>query len=150
MSASAKTMFGDLPPSSSDTRFSDPAASRMMPLPTSVDPVNAILSTPGCRTSAMPALPPGPGTTLNTPSGRPASCVSSAKRSAVSGVSEAGLRTSVFPAASAGAIFQEASRNGKFHGTIAPTTPSGWRSVKVKAPSRRLSVSPWIFVVQPA
>ena len=130
--------------------MSDPAASRMMPLPTSVEPVKAILSTPGCRTSAIPTLPPGPVTTLKTPSGRPASRVSSAKRSAVSGVSEAGFRTTVFPAASAGAIFQEASRNGKFQGTIAPTTPTGWRSVKVKAPSRRLSVSPWIFVVQPA
>jgi hypothetical protein len=68
----------------------------------------------------------------------------------VSGVSEAGFRTIVLPTASAGAIFQEASRNGKFQGTIAPTTPSGWRSVKVKAPSRRLRVSPWSFVVQPA
>ena len=56
MSASAKTMLGDLPPSSSDTRLSVPAASRMMPLPTSVDPVKAILSTPGCRTSAIPDL----------------------------------------------------------------------------------------------
>jgi hypothetical protein len=41
--------------------------------------------------------------------------VSSAKRSAVKGVRDAGLRTTVFPAARAGAIFHEGSRNGKFH-----------------------------------
>ena len=87
---------------------------------------------------------------MKTPSGRPASAVSSANLSAVSGVSEAGLRTTVFPAARAGAIFHEASRNGKFHGTMAPMTPIGWRSVNVKALSRRFSVSPWILVVQPA
>jgi hypothetical protein len=30
-------------------------------------------------------------------------------------------------AASAGAIFQIAITSGKFHGMIAPTTPTGWR-----------------------
>src|SRR5438445_361423 len=64
MSASAKTMFGDLPPSSSESRLSVPAASRMIVLPTSVEPVNAILSTRGSRTSAMPARPPGPVTAV--------------------------------------------------------------------------------------
>ena len=47
-SASAKKMFGDLPPSSSEIFFSVSAASRMMILPTSALPVNAILSTSGC------------------------------------------------------------------------------------------------------
>ena len=32
------------------------------------------------------------------------------------------------PAASAGPTFQDASSSGKFHGTTAPTTPSGSRS----------------------
>ncbi len=68
----------------------------------------------------------------------------------MSGVSDAGFSTTVLPAASAGAIFHDESRNGKFHGTIAPTTPTGWRSVNVKALSRSWSVSPWIFVAQPA
>jgi len=89
-------------------------------------------------------------TTLKTPSGTPASWVSSANFSAVSGVSEAGLSTIVLPAARAGAIFHDESRNGKFHGTIAPITPRGWRKVKVNALSRSPSVSPWIFVAQPA
>ncbi len=60
----------------------------------------------------------------------PASSAISANRSAVSGVSSAGLSTAVFPAASAGASFQEAITSGKFHGTISPTTPSGSRTVQ--------------------
>src|SRR3990172_23871 len=118
MSASAKTMLGDLPPSSSESRLSVPAASRMICLPISVEPVNAILSTRGSRTSAIPALPPGPVTTLKTPSGSPASWQSSANLSAVSGVSDAGFRTTVLPAASAGAIFQDERREGEERGVV--------------------------------
>ena len=62
---------------------------------------------------------------MKTPSGMPASRASSAIRSAVSGVSSAGLSTTVFPAASAGAKPQPAIGIGKFHGTMTPTTPSG-------------------------
>ena len=51
---------------------------------------------------------PGPATTLSTPSGSPASRAIFSSSSAVSGVSSAGLRTTVLPAASAGATFQEA------------------------------------------
>ena len=40
-------MTGDLPPSSSDTRFRLPAAPAMIDLPTAVEPVNEILSTSG-------------------------------------------------------------------------------------------------------
>ena len=60
----------------------------------------------------------------------PASSASSPSRIAVSGEYEAGLRIAVFPAASAGATFQEAIRSGKFQGTISPTTPIGSRSVR--------------------
>ncbi len=67
---------------------------------------------------------PGPTTTLTTPSGSPASAASSAKRSAVSGVSSAGFSTTVLPAASAGASFHAAIVSGKFHGVISPTTPT--------------------------
>ena len=41
------------------------------------------------------------------------------------GVSLAGLKTTVFPATNAGAIFHTGIETGKFHGAIAPTTPSG-------------------------
>ena len=128
-SASANTRLGDLPPSSSVTFFTVSAAVFMMCWPTSVEPVKVILSTLGCLTSASPAIEPLPGSTLNTPGGTPASSASSAIRIAVSGVSSAGLSTTVLPAASAGAVFQPTMIMGKFHGTIAPTTPSGSRSV---------------------
>src|SRR5438093_1534851 len=94
-SASLKTMLGDLPPSSSDTRLSVDAVSRWISFPTSVEPVKAILSTMGWRTSAPPAVGPKPGTMLTTPAGTPASSSSSPRRSAVSGVCSAGLSTQV-------------------------------------------------------
>jgi hypothetical protein len=73
MSASAKTTFADLPPSSSVTRLIVPAAPAAMPRPTSVEPVKATLATSGCSTRRCPQTEPGPGTTLRTPSGIPAS-----------------------------------------------------------------------------
>src|SRR4029077_10877576 len=42
-------------------------------------------------------------------------------------VSVAGLKTTVLPQTSAGAIFHTGMATGKFHGVMAPTTPSGWR-----------------------
>ena len=66
---------------------------------------------------------------LTTPAGTPASSSSSTKRSASSGVSSAGLRTTVLPQTSAGAIFQDGIAIGKFHGVIAPTTPTGRRTL---------------------
>ena len=47
------------------------------------------------------------------------------KASAVSGVNSAGFNTTVFPAASAGAIFHASMSSGKFQGMICPTTPQG-------------------------
>ena len=63
--------------------------------------------------------------TLNTPSGIPASIANSATLNADSGDCSAGFRIKLFPVASAGANFQQAISNGKFHGVTAPTTPSG-------------------------
>ena len=68
-------MTGDLPPSSSDTRFSVSVAALLMSLPTSVEPVKATLSTPGCATSAAPAVSPRPVRMLTTPGGKPASAI---------------------------------------------------------------------------
>ena len=67
-------MLGDLPPSSSVTRLSVSAALLTMILPTAALPVNAILSTPGCATSAAPAVSPKPLMMLTTP-GRQANFV---------------------------------------------------------------------------
>ncbi len=73
--------------------------------------------------------------TVKTPSGSPASRASSPSRIAVSGVSSAGLRTTVLPAASAGAKPQPAIGIGKFHGTMMPTTPSGSLNVTSRPPA---------------
>ncbi len=62
---------------------------------------------------------------FTTPGGRSASWITCASRSAVSGVVSAGLSTTVFPVASAGAIFHAAISSGKFHGMIWPATPIG-------------------------
>ena len=45
----------------------------------------------------------------------------------MSGVADAGLKTTALPYTSAGAIFQAGMAIGKFHGVIAATTPSGSR-----------------------
>ena len=72
-SASAKIRNGDLPPSSSEAGVRLPAAARATSRPVSTEPVNATRSTSGSATSAAPASSPMPCTTLNTPSGTPAS-----------------------------------------------------------------------------
>ena len=101
-----------------------PASSVWIRLPTSVEPVKATLSIPGCPTSADPVAP-APVTMLTTPGGSSASWRTSASSSAVSGVVSAGLSTTVLPVASAGASFQLAMSIGKFHGMTWPATPSG-------------------------
>ncbi len=68
-------------------------------------------------------------TTLSTPSGIPASWISSASRIVVREACSAGFTTAVLPQASAGAIFQLAMFVGKFHGMISAQTPIGSRSV---------------------
>ena len=133
-SASAKTTFADLPPSSSVTRLIVDAALRITICPTSVEPVNPIFATSGCSISRCPTTEPLPTTTFSTPSGIPASRASSPRRIVESGVSSAGLITIVLPQASAGPIFHDAMLRGKFHGVIRPTTPSGSRKVMSTPP----------------
>src|SRR5688500_1518502 len=99
---------------------------------------------------ALPTTLPRPGTTLSTPAGNPHSFAYSANLSSESDVFDAGLITTVFPHASAGAIFHTASISGKFHGVIAPMTPTGSRSVYVNALSATGIVSPVTLPDQPA
>ena len=75
---------------------------------------------------ALAGLPP-PGTIDTTPSGRSISSSISANHMASKGVSGAGLTTTVQPAINAGIIFGMIRNCGTFHGTIAPTTPTGAR-----------------------
>ncbi|CFO26651.1 Uncharacterised protein [Staphylococcus aureus] len=61
--------------------------------------------------------------------GNPASWASSTNLIVVNGVFTAGLQIMVQPAAKAGAIFRVIIAAGKFHGVIAPTTPTGNLSI---------------------
>ena len=61
---------------------------------------------------------PSPVTILTTPAGSSACWQTSANKSAVRDVLSAGLRTTVLPAARAGAIFHANINNGKFQGII--------------------------------
>ncbi len=72
---------------------------------------------------------PDPVITLSTPGGNPRAVAISPSANAVSGVWLAGFKITVFPIASAGATFHTAMSKGKFHGTIAATTPTGSRNV---------------------
>ncbi len=144
-------MFGDFPPSSSEIFFTVLAAFRMTDLPTSVEPVNAILSTSGLVARYAPRLLPGPDTTFITPAGAPASSTMRPSSSDVTGVYCDGFTTSVHPAHSAGATFHVSSRNGKFHGVITPTTPSGSRTVSPMASGVKLVIdSPFSSSARPA
>ena len=131
-------IMGSLPPSSSVTRLEPAAAIAATCSPIGVEPVKATLRTSGWRTSASPTMLPRPLSTLNTPAGSPASVKISASRSVVSGVVSAGLATTALPVRNAGPSLLHSSVVGKFHGTIAATTPSGRRSTRPSTPGSRL------------
>ena len=111
-STSAMTMFGDLPPNSSVTGMRFSAAWAITLAPTTSEPVNDTRSTPGCDERRRPTSAP-PTTTLSTPSGRPASRISSPRKSVVSGVRGDGSSTTVQPAASAAPNLKIARLRGK-------------------------------------
>ncbi len=83
----------------------------MIKYPTSVDPVKEILSTCPCCERASPVFP-NPVIILITPGGKPAFTNNYPKSKAVIGVCSAGLRTTVHPAASAGATFHAIINKG--------------------------------------
>ena len=66
---------------------------------------------------------------FKTPSGTPPSMKHCTTCAAQRGVSVAGLKTTAFPATSAGAIFHAGIAIGKFQGVMHATTPSGSRTV---------------------
>src|ERR1043166_1022326 len=99
-------MFGFLPPSSSETFLNNGAHASATLLPVTVPPVNEIVVIFGCAVMGAPTFGRVPGTTLSTPSGRPASLQTSHSRNALIGVNSLGFATAVFPTAMAGAIFQ--------------------------------------------
>ena len=112
-------MLGDLPPSSSVTgiRFSE--AYCMISRPVVVSPVKATFATRGLWASGLPASTPKPCTTFTTPLGR-MSAMSSISAMIDTGVCSAGLSTTQFPAASAGASFQVAIKQREVPGDDLP------------------------------
>jgi hypothetical protein len=132
-SASSNTRNGALPPSSIEQLVTVAAAVASRTRPTSVEPVNDSFRTRGSASMADTTRPAvAVQTTLTTPSGTPASRRIAATASAVSGVSLAGFRTTVHPAASAGAILRVAMAAGKFHGVTSTLTPTGWRRTMIR------------------
>ena len=65
-------MFGDFPPSSSDTFLNVRAANSFTRAPVALPPVNATFATFGCVTNGSPTTAPAPVITLTTPFGTPA------------------------------------------------------------------------------
>ena len=130
MSASGKTMFGDLPPSSrlSRFRFETPEASSrrraVCDAAGEADLVDVLVQRqrlPGGRAVARDHVQHAFG---QAGFGRDLGQSQRAQRRQLRGFS-----TTEQPQASAGATFQAAICSGKFHGTMAPTTPTGSRSV---------------------
>src|SRR5882762_5055944 len=80
-----------------------------------------------------------PCTTLKTPSGRPASLSSSARRSDVDGSRSEGLRMKVLPQAIATGNIHIGTIAGKLKGVIPAQTPSGWRIEYRSMPAEILS-----------
>src|ERR1700685_2407992 len=93
--------------------------------PTSVDPVKLTSLTSLWMINGDPASGPSPNTTFITPRGKPASFKACIKLKVESGVSSAGLMTTVFPVTSAGIAFHDGIAIGKFHGQMRPATPTG-------------------------
>ena len=105
-SQSSKTRFGDLPPSSSETVFTVSAAALLIKIPARVEPVNDTTSISGCDDKIVPTPAPSPLTMLNTPAGKPASSIISAKRMLDIGAISDGFSTIVQPAANAAPTFR--------------------------------------------
>ncbi|CNH10500.1 Uncharacterised protein [Mycobacterium tuberculosis] len=98
-------MKADLPPSSRKTFLMVAAPSAITLRPVAVEPVNEIMSTRGSLASMAPTAWSLEVTMLITPGGKSVcSAMSSPSTAAHHGVSGAGFRTTVLPAASAGPI----------------------------------------------
>ncbi|MCY1239620.1 hypothetical protein D9M72_524250 [compost metagenome] len=100
-SASAKTIWADLPPSSSVTGTAFFAAAACTISPVRTEPVKEMWLTSGCSESAAPASEPKPVTMLSAPDGKPSSSAMRANSRIVRHASSAGLTTAALPMASA-------------------------------------------------
>src|SRR5580704_16957344 len=140
--ASSSRIVGDLPPSSSVTRFMVAAPSRMIPSPTPTEPVKEILSTSGFRTSSAPTTSPRPITTLHTPWGSLAAFRHSSITCVWSALNSLGLMTTVQPPPTADASLRQMNSALAFHAVIRPATPTGSR-VTVVLPQLSVHGNSW-------
>src|SRR5687768_12237478 len=118
-SASSSTTSGPLPPSSSSVVL--PAARAATASPVAIEPMNPTACVPGLPAISSPTTRPGPVTMEKTPAGSSASTMHSASFTAQTEVEDAGVQTTAFPAASAGAISSAGIVYGQFQGVITPT-----------------------------
>src|SRR5262245_62314121 len=86
-----------------------------------------IACVPGLDAISSPTTAPGPVIIENTPAGNSASTTHSASFTAQTAVEDAGVQTTVLPAASEGAITSAGMVYGQFQGVMTPTTPRGTR-----------------------
>src|SRR4051812_22066694 len=93
---------------------------------------------PGFDTISSPTTGPGPSTKLKTPGGRSASATHSARSPEHTAVLAAGVHTTVFPAARAGATTSAGIVYGQFHGVTTATGPSGRRISSTRLPGEEL------------
>lgn len=99
--------------------------------PAAVEPVNEMTRTEGSTTRVLPVSAP-PGSTWNSPSGRPALRRIAAKTSPPeTAVRGSGSRMTALPSASAGATERMDRICGKLNGAITPTTPTGRRRARL-------------------
>ena len=135
MDAEGMSRNGALPPSSIEVRKTPSAACLSRTRPTSVEPVNVSLRNRRSGRSASDTdFDFELVITLTTPSGSPASDSACMNMRVVSGVADAGLSTTVQPAASAGATLRVPIASGKFQGVIARTGPTGFFIVRTRFP----------------
>src|SRR4026209_2703219 len=99
-----------------------------------VEPTKLTASTSGCSSSRSTATL-SPCTTLNTPSGRPASFNSFARYRLADGSRSEDLSTNVLPQAIATGNIHIGTITGKLNGVIPATTPSGSRSAHTATPA---------------
>src|SRR6202162_638106 len=124
MSASGSTIMWFFAPPSAWHRLPLDVAVSYTYFAIGVEPTNDTARMSGCSSTASTATL-SPMTTLNTPSGTPASFSSSAVQSEADGSFSDGFRTKVLPVASAGAHIHMGTIAGKLNGVMPATTPSG-------------------------
>src|ERR1700752_3604716 len=92
-----------------------------------VEPTKLTAAMSGCSRIASTATL-SPCTTLNTPSGSPASAYSSATMFGTDGSRADGFTTNVLHVEMATGCIHSGTMIGKLNGVIPAQTPSGWRS----------------------